>query len=70
MKTQGYKFSTWGENIAWGQSKTQIVMMAWLNSAGHCSNIMNASFSEIGVVALYPNASLNSPLWTMDLARP
>jgi uncharacterized protein YkwD len=70
MKTQGYKFSTWGENIAWGQSTSQIVMDAWLKSAGHCENIMNANFTEIGVAALYPNASPNSPLWTMDLARP
>ncbi len=70
MKTQGYKFSTWGENIAWGQGTTKIVMDAWLNSAGHCANIMNASFSEIGVAALYPAATPNSPLWTMDLAKP
>jgi uncharacterized protein YkwD len=70
MKTQGYKFSTWGENIAWGQSTTQIVMDAWLKSSGHCANIMNAVFTEIGVAALYPSASPNSPLWTMDLAKP
>ncbi len=70
MKIQGYTFNTWGENIAWGQSTTQIVMDAWLNSAGHCANIMNANFSEIGVAALFPNASPNSPYWTMDLAKP
>jgi uncharacterized protein YkwD len=70
MKAQDYKFSTWGENIAWGQSTTQIVMDAWLKSAGHCANIMNAAFTEIGVAALYPTSSPNSPLWTMDLAKP
>jgi uncharacterized protein YkwD len=70
MKIQGYKFSTWGENIAWGQSTSQIVMNAWLKSAGHCANIMNTNFTEIGVAALYPTLSPNSPLWTMDLARP
>ncbi len=70
MKTQGYKFSTWGENIAWRQSTTQIVMNSWLKSAGHCANIMNATFTEIAVAALYPSASPNSPLWTMDLAKP
>jgi uncharacterized protein YkwD len=70
MKTQGYKFSTWGENIAWGQSTTQIVMDSWLKSSGHCANIMNGAFTEIGVAALYPSASPKSPLWTMDLAKP
>jgi uncharacterized protein YkwD len=67
---QGYTFQAFGENIAWGQPTTQAVMSDWLGSAGHCANIMNAAFTEIGVAALYPTASPNSPYWTMDLAKP
>lgn len=45
----GYSWSSYGENIANGYTSEQIVMNAWLNSEGHCKNIMNAGFSDIGV---------------------
>ncbi|MHC5109837.1 MAG: CAP domain-containing protein [Planctomycetota bacterium] len=44
-----YVWSTWGENIAWGQTSPAQVVDGWMNSDGHCSNIMNASFTEIGI---------------------
>lgn len=45
----GYSYRTWGENIAAGQRNAAAVVNAWLGSAGHCRNIMNASFTELGV---------------------
>lgn len=44
-----YQWSTWGENIAFGQSTPEQVVQAWMNSDGHCANIMNDSFTEIGI---------------------
>ncbi|MCT4601279.1 MAG: CAP domain-containing protein [Marinifilum sp.] len=44
-----YSYSTAGENIARGYTSEQQVMNGWLNSQGHCANIMNASFKEMGV---------------------
>lgn len=44
----GYNWSTVGENIAAGQTSAQQVMNDWLGSAGHCKNIMNADFKEMG----------------------
>ena len=38
-----------GENIAAGQSTPESVVTGWLNSPGHCSNIMSADFRELGV---------------------
>ena len=38
-----------GENIAAGQPTPESVVAGWLNSPGHCSNIMNADFRELGV---------------------
>lgn len=38
-----------GENIAWGQKTPQEVVAAWMNSPGHRANIMNKSFTKIGV---------------------
>lgn len=38
-----------GENIAMGQSTAQQVMNDWMNSEGHRANILNESFTRIGV---------------------
>jgi uncharacterized protein YkwD len=45
----GYVGSTWGENIAAGYPSPESVMEGWMNSPGHCANIMRASFTEIGI---------------------
>jgi len=42
-----YRYS--GENIAWGQKSPEEVVTAWMNSAGHRANILNANFTELGV---------------------
>jgi|SRR5690606_33170048 len=44
----GYRWRSYGENIAKGYSNENAVMQGWLNSEGHCKNIMNASFKEMG----------------------
>jgi len=38
-----------GENIAKGQRSPQEVVQAWMNSPGHRANILNGSFTHIGV---------------------
>lgn len=45
----GYSWITYGENIALGQTTERVVMNSWLKSEGHCKNIMNAGFKEMGV---------------------
>ncbi|MGW7412241.1 sigma-70 family RNA polymerase sigma factor [Streptomyces sp. NPDC054863] len=45
----GYKWSTYGENIAYGQSTPAAVMETWMNSPGHRANILNCSFKEVGI---------------------
>lgn len=49
METFGIRFSAAGENIAMGQRSAQEVMNSWMNSPGHRSNILSATYSEIGV---------------------
>lgn len=49
MKSFGITYRSAGENIAMGQKTPQEVVNAWMNSAGHRANILNASFTEIGV---------------------
>jgi hypothetical protein len=38
-----------GENIAAGQTSSQEVVDGWVDSDGHCANIMNANATKIGV---------------------
>ena len=38
-----------GENIAYGQPNAESVMNSWMNSPGHRSNILNASYGRVGV---------------------
>ena len=49
VAVQGYRFSALGENIAAGQRTAAEVVQGWLESPGHCANIMNGAFREIGV---------------------
>ena len=47
---------TWGENIAYGYASAADVMTAWMNSQGHRENILNPSFTEIGVSVVADSA--------------
>merc|ERR1712194_511354 len=44
----GYCTSAGGENIAKGQRSEAQVVEGWLNSPGHCRNIMSGRYREIG----------------------
>jgi uncharacterized protein YkwD len=68
MTAAGYRFSTAGENIALGYRTATDVMNGWLNSAGHRANILNCSFTNIGIG--YAVSSSGSPYWTQDFGRP
>ena len=45
----GVSYTRSGENIAYGQSTPQQVVLAWMDSAGHRANILDAGFTHIGV---------------------
>ncbi|MCM3337586.1 CAP domain-containing protein [Paenibacillus sp. MER TA 81-3] len=49
MQSKGIQYRTAGENIAKGQRTPEEVMNAWMNSEGHRKNILNASYTSIGV---------------------
>jgi len=55
-----------GENIAAGQNTPQAAVQGWMDSDGHCANIMNASFDEIGVGYAYDASSTYRHYWTQD----
>jgi len=45
----GYEPRLSGENIALGPESAEEVVAGWLDSPGHCANIMDPRFREIGV---------------------
>ncbi|MFE2178364.1 CAP domain-containing protein [Kitasatospora sp. NPDC059462] len=63
----GYRWSTWGENIARGQKDPAAVMESWMNSPGHRANILNCSFRQIGVGV---RTGSGGPWWTQVFAAP
>lgn len=68
MENFGLKFSSAGENIAFGQRSPQEVVNSWMNSPGHRANILSSSYTEIGVgVAKKSNGTF---YWTQMFIRP
>lgn len=43
------KYSSAGENIAYGYPNVESVVSAWMNSDGHRSNILNSSYKYLGI---------------------
>lgn len=60
----GYAGSSWGENIAWGYPTPESVVSGWMNSPGHCANVMRAGYTEIGVGFAAGN------YWTQNFGTP
>ena len=62
-RSQGYGYpGTVGENIAAGSPDAAGTMDQWMNSDGHCANIMNPAFEHIGVG--YSTGGQYGHLWT------
>lgn len=49
IQSFGLSYRTAGENITYGQRTPAAVVDAWMNSSGHRANILNASYTQIGV---------------------
>lgn len=67
----GYSWARVGENIASGQRDVAEAMAAWLASPGHCANIMNPRFTEMGAAYAVNTESPNrTAYWTQVMAAP
>jgi uncharacterized protein YkwD len=70
LKTVGYESQAWGENIAAGYSTPDQVVQSWINSPGHRVNLLNRSYTELGVGYYYlanDTGSVNyRSYWTQD----
>ncbi|MDK2919704.1 MAG: hypothetical protein PWQ37_2437 [Candidatus Petromonas sp.] len=68
MRNFGIKYQTAGENLAKGQNSPQEVVRAWMGSSGHRANILNRSFTEIGVG--YAEDYRGQKYWTQMFIKP
>ncbi len=60
----GYIWQTVGENIAAGQQSVNEVMNDWLDSPGHCANIMRPAYKDIGSDVYNAFGSQYPTYWT------
>ncbi|WP_198120601.1 CAP domain-containing protein [Massilia rhizosphaerae] len=67
----GYRWVRVGENIASGQRTPEEAVASWLDSPGHCANIMNPAFTEMGAAyAINPRNRNRTAYWTQVFGTP
>ena len=69
VRRAGYDSRLTGENIALGPESAEEVVAGWLASPGHCANIMDARFQQIGV-AVSVGRKRGQIYWVQNFAVP
>jgi len=69
IQRAGYRHRLAGENIALGPESAEEVVAGWLASPGHCANIMEPRFEDIGV-ALSRGRKRGQIYWVQDFGAP
>lgn len=58
----------WGENIAYGTPDPEVVVELWMESPGHCMNIMLPEYRVLGVGYFADEESTGLFYWTQNFA--
>jgi uncharacterized protein YkwD len=69
ISRMGYSWRAIGENIAAGQGSAQDVVDDWLSSPGHCANIMNPEFVDMGAAFATNMTSQAVVYWAQEFGR-
>ncbi len=67
---EGYNWSAVGENAAAGNATVAATLAQWMNSPGHCSNLMGANFREFAMAGVRLPGQGFEWYWIMVLATP
>jgi uncharacterized protein YkwD len=67
MRDAGYNYRTAAENVAAGHPSAEAVVRAWMNSAGHRQNMLNAGFCDVGVGYDHNERTRMQHYWTLKL---
>lgn len=62
LGSSGYPLRTAAENLASGQPTPRRATVAWLTSPGHCNNLLDPAFDEVGV-----GRASSSAIWVQVL---
>jgi len=69
VKRAGYLSRLTGENIALGPQSAEEAVDGWLDSPGHCANIMDPRFRDIGV-GLATGRKRGQVYWVQEFGEP
>lgn len=70
LKDYNIGYYACAENIAAGNSTADATMNQWVNSSGHYNNLMNATYTEIGVGVVYAPDSEYGYYWVQLFIKP
>ncbi len=70
VAASGYRYQIVGENIAEGPQTPQEVVQGWIDSPGHCENIMNPRFTAMGLAFASNSSGRPRIEWVQELAAP
>jgi len=67
----GYSWTAIGENIAAGTSYSAVgaVVQGWIDSPGHCANLMRSSYKELGAAKVSNPSSTYKVYWTQVFGK-
>lgn len=69
VRRAGYQPRLTGENIAFGAESAEEVVRGWLESTGHCENIMDARFAHVGI-GLAEGSRRGHIYWVQNFGSP
>lgn len=69
-KRQGYQWQGVGENLAAGQGNPEQAISGWLASPGHCANLMDPRYTELGAAYATNPKSDAVIYWTQVFGLP
>lgn len=68
-RKSGYGWRGIGENISFGQRSAAEAVAGWIDSPGHCANLMNPTFTEMGAAYALRGAPRQAAYWTQVFGR-
>ncbi len=67
----GYRYKSVGENIAAGRPMSpEAAVAGWVKSPGHCANLMNPGFTEMGAAFAVNDKSERGVVWAQVFGTP
>jgi len=70
ISAAGYAWVEAGENLASGVMTADAVVEGWLHSPGHCANLMQPAYTEMGVAFAVNPRDAAGVYWALEFGRP